>query len=292
MAKSVLPPIAWDAICGHRNEVRSDLGGFKVNCKTCGANIWCPKRKGSPATTAQRPARSVQRKQSRPPARDESPGTDLERWQRGADAVAKLAGGVTPNDPVVIQGKVLPAGERRAESGAELVEREDRLSVPARFMQMFGRFANAPLAVDPLQPQGHKPCIVCAAEGRRNAEGRWPAATHEAELRGDLGSGNVCGQHLALARRLGLLVRARPLGQAKPPRRGEIRRRADRPARLVPLSAGGATVWVASAWEPQPSGPGNQVQEISGDYTGRLAVSPSSGGPSLRSSRPRRALRA
>jgi len=56
MARSVLPPIVWDASCGHRNEVRSDWGGFAVGCKACGARMWCPKRK-PPRTVREPPGR-------------------------------------------------------------------------------------------------------------------------------------------------------------------------------------------------------------------------------------------
>jgi hypothetical protein len=57
MPDSTLPPIGWHARCGHWNEVRSGTGGFKVNCKMCGAAIWCPKRKvGRPQTGRPVPA--------------------------------------------------------------------------------------------------------------------------------------------------------------------------------------------------------------------------------------------
>jgi len=43
MARSALPPIVWDASCGHRNQVRSEHGGYPAKCKTCRASVWVPK---------------------------------------------------------------------------------------------------------------------------------------------------------------------------------------------------------------------------------------------------------
>lgn len=51
-----MPPIVWVATCGHRNEVRSDHGGYPTGCKTCGTKVWVPKRGTGRAPSAREAA--------------------------------------------------------------------------------------------------------------------------------------------------------------------------------------------------------------------------------------------
>jgi hypothetical protein len=305
MARSVLPPIEWPATCGHRNEVRSDLGGFKVACKTCGANIWCPKRKsarpaartpGRPAAVAARPVKA-----SALPAQRQQVATWPEVGGSKADAailIARMAGRLVGGQPCaavagaaaqvavrprqqqpaerVLEGVVVDApGTEAAERQAAEVESAERAPIVARLMQLWQRDFNAAA----LAPGVYLPCAGCRAEMRRTEAGRFPDSAATVELSVEPWQVNVCREHLAMVRNLGVLVKARSLSQPPPPRRAsQVRRvayRYPKPPRIP----------VAPIKQPN-----TQVLAISGDYTGQLAASLSSAAVSLPGPRQRRAL--
>lgn len=100
MPGSTLPPIVWVATCGHPNQVRSDSGGFKVACKTCGRNIWCPKRKG---------ARARPRRPGPAPPRGQSPALPVQASRQPAPVqphrlISQLTDPPAGNTPPAIAG--------------------------------------------------------------------------------------------------------------------------------------------------------------------------------------------
>jgi hypothetical protein len=310
MAKSVLPPIVWQATCGHRNEVRSDLGGFKVACKTCAANIWCPKRKSpssrpAPRTSARPAAVAARSVTASPlPPRRQQAATAPEVGGSRADAailIARMAGRLAGGNPgaavaggaaqlvtrrqqqpdervlegVVVEPPGRPAAERQAVEAEPPAAREP---LATRLLHVFG-WANDPNP-DALIPAGYVPCAGCAEEMRRTPAGVFPAAAARVELSVPPFQASVCREHIVMVRQMGVLVKSRSLAQPPAPRRaGDVYRVAHRypkPPRIP----------VAPIKQPN-----TQVLAISGDYTGQLAASlNSSAAVSLPGPRQRRAL--
>lgn len=87
MVRSSLPPIVWVASCGHRNEVRSDHGGYPAKCKTCKVSVWVPKRGAGRASSAREAAGrfGARRREPAAPPRPGRPAAPAPR----ADPVAR-----------------------------------------------------------------------------------------------------------------------------------------------------------------------------------------------------------
>jgi len=199
VARSTLPPIVWDANCGHRNEVRSDVGGYATNCKTCTAKVWVPKRGAGRASSAReaagrfggRSAPTKARMPDRPPGHavevDEDqaqpagpvlPATGAARMAEDIGRMLARRQAARP-DEAVLTGTVIPPSRL-------LPERDPAASAPPGLdgkkplrakLKLPGRWERQP---DPgygghLVPQDAKLAPPCG--GCRNGERRAPTWT-------------------------------------------------------------------------------------------------------------------
>jgi hypothetical protein len=222
MARSTLPPIVWDASCGHRNAVRSDVGGYATNCKTCGAKVWVPKRGAGRAPSSREAAgrfrsRSAAAVKARTP--DRPPRHVIEddlvqpagRGLSGA-AVARMAEGVSgmlarrrPGsalpDAYGVEGVVIPPS--RGPAAAPPPDLDGKQPLRARLKQPGQRHQPELELGDHVVPRDGKlapPCGACRSEPRRSPE--WTRAAWQVELTaaavatGLPGVLELCGKHV------------------------------------------------------------------------------------------------
>jgi hypothetical protein len=253
MARSALPPIVWDASCGHRNEVRSDRGGYPTDCKTCGTKVWVPKRGAGRAPSAReaagrfgstRPAAARTRTADRPPryvvfgdeadtvAMEEAASDNLARAHAAGATVARmvadlarLAGRESAGGPsssalngVAISPSRLPALQVARPKSVLILRGEP--AVPVRREQRSPGFG------EHLVPGAGPWCEVCSLMGWRNGIGRFARATVALETQRD-GRLLVCGNCTAWMRKRfpGEVLSARKLpGRPGPPRDGAVYR--------------------------------------------------------------------
>jgi hypothetical protein len=124
----------------------------------------------------------------------------------------------------VVEGVVIPPGG--------LAEDEPAPAAPRRW-----RHVAEPVLGGALQPAAGRSCDMCQFEDRRTQRGYWPAARYEAELRAaSRHHALLCGNCLRQLGAQGVVIHARELPDAGPPRPGEIRR----PAVLRDGAAGAA----------------------------------------------------
>lgn len=264
MPRSTLPPIVWVASCGHRNEVRSERGGYPAKCKTCKVSVWVPKRGAGRAPSAReaagrfgsgRPDAARTGRADRPPRHagfgDEADAEAMEEAARRDLAIAQAAG---------------PAVAQMAEDLARLVWRQPAGSPGDGVLNGVPVLRSSPavlpaakpkpvlrIRAEPVPPRGREPgpgfgehlvpdaglwCQVCSLMGWRNGSGRFARATVALEMQWD-GRIVVCGNCLARIRKRfpGEVVSVRKLpGQAGPPRNGTVYRAVAQPGQ-VPRAA-------------------------------------------------------
>jgi len=250
MPRSTLPPIVWAASCGHRNEVRSEHGGYPTDCKTCGAKVWVPKRGAGRAPSAREAAgrfgsgrseAARARRTDRPPRHagfgDAADAEAMDQAARRHLAIAQAAG---------------PAVARMTEDLARMVWRQPAGSpgdgvlsgVPVPPSRLPALPAAKPKPVlmiraEPVPPRRKEPvpgfgehlvpevgpwCQVCSFMGWRNGSGHFTRATVALETQRD-GRLLVCGNCAARIRKRfpGEVLTARKLpGQPGPPRNGTL----------------------------------------------------------------------
>ena len=246
MARSTLPPIVWEATCGHRNEVRSEHGGYPTKCKTCGASVWVPKRGAARAPSARsaaglfgsRRSPAARTKPSRPALPtprpdplaeyaaeldDEEKQGILEQSARFGELAARvlgdlgagLANGALTGVPIPPSR---PAAPQSAKPKPVLTIRAEPVLLRRREPEPgFGQH---------LVPETRPPCELCSFMGWRNHEGLFARAIVALEMLRD-GRIVVCGNCAARIRKRfpGEVVKARKLpGQPGPPRNGTVYR--------------------------------------------------------------------
>jgi len=253
MARSTLPPIVWVASCGHRNEVRSEHGGYPTKCKMCGASVWVPKRGAGRAPSAReaagrfgsgRSAAAGTRTADRPPrhagfgdeadaeAMGEAAGRDRTVAQAAEAAVGRVTGDlarIAGRQPAGRPGKGAlsgvpippppPAAPQSATPRPVLMIRAE----PAAPLQ---RGERGPRFGQHLVPQAGPWCEVCSLMGWRNGSGHFARATVALETQRD-GRILVCGNCTARIRKMfpGEVLSARKLpARPGPPRIGTVYR--------------------------------------------------------------------
>jgi len=116
-SEEAVPLVVWDASRGHRNEVRTECGGYPTKCKACGRSVWCPKRESAPPGAAPRRVNGTATAVAVRPLRDverQTAESDVARVE-AAQLAGQMLGQLIAGKPGAIAGQAI---SRRYTAGA------------------------------------------------------------------------------------------------------------------------------------------------------------------------------